>query len=57
MLEAQHIRKVDEEFQKVLNQTLGISSTVCDQLLKTKTGVDQPQGEDESHEQAGGITI
>ena len=57
MLEAEHVRRVDEEFRKIFEQTLGLSPAVCDQLLKTETGVDQSQDEDESQEQAGGISI
>ena len=57
ILEAEQVRKVDEEFRKIFEQTLGLSSAVCDQLLNAETGVDRSQDEDESQEQAGGITI
>jgi hypothetical protein len=56
-LEAEQTRKVDEEFRKILERTLGLSSAVCDQLLNAETKVDQSQDEDESQQQAGGITI
>ena len=56
-LEAEQTRKVDEEFRKILEQTLGLSSAVCDQLLNAETRFDQSHDEDESQEQAGGITI
>lgn len=41
LLEAEQTRKVDEEFREILKQTLGMSPTVCDQLLKRETMVDQ----------------
>jgi hypothetical protein len=47
-LEAEQTRKVDEEFRKILEQTLGLSSAVCEQLLKTETKVDQSQDEEEN---------
>jgi len=36
MFEAQHTRKADEEFPKILEQTPGMSPAVCDQLLKAE---------------------